>query len=169
MEKRIFLAIVISIGFLFLWGAVAPKLFPELAKKPAPVKTSTAATSTTAKTPAVPAAAASTSVVQAPVSSAPLAASRVQFTTVDAPEYTAVFSNRGAQLVSFRLKAYNGRTDGRALELVKGRAANRTDFPFFIVSSDRATADRLNKALYALTDRTDRGRRTLARGGVPGP
>ena len=36
MEKRIFVAILISIGFLWLWAAVAPKLFPELAKKPEP-------------------------------------------------------------------------------------------------------------------------------------
>jgi YidC/Oxa1 family membrane protein insertase len=165
MEKRIFLAIVISIGFLFLWGAIAPKLFPELAKKPVPPKssTSTAATSTTStttapKTPSAPAA----SVAQtAAAPSAPVAASRVELTTVDAPEYTAVFSNRGAQLVSFKLKAYTGRIDGRELELVKARAANRTDYPFSIVAADRPFADRLNSALYALRDRTDRGHRIL--------
>ena len=34
MEKRIFAAVLISIGFLWLWAAVAPKLFPDLMKKP---------------------------------------------------------------------------------------------------------------------------------------
>ena len=36
MEKRIFLAIVLSIAVLVLWSWLAPMLFPELAKKPAP-------------------------------------------------------------------------------------------------------------------------------------
>src|SRR5947209_17295747 len=45
MEKRIFAAVLISIGLLWLWAALAPKLFPELAKKPAPPKP--AVTSTT--------------------------------------------------------------------------------------------------------------------------
>ena len=34
MEKRIFLAILISLGLLWGWAALAPKLFPELVKKP---------------------------------------------------------------------------------------------------------------------------------------
>ncbi|HEY0789020.1 MAG TPA: membrane protein insertase YidC, partial [Thermoanaerobaculia bacterium] len=36
MEKRLFLAVFLSIAFLFAWGALAPRLFPELARKPAP-------------------------------------------------------------------------------------------------------------------------------------
>ncbi len=59
MEKRIFIAVLISIAFLWLWAAVAPKLFPDLVKpktnvtapKPAPEKTAT-----TASTGTVPAA-----------------------------------------------------------------------------------------------------------------
>src|SRR5437588_12873448 len=51
MEKRIFAAVLISIGLLWLWAAVAPRLFPELAKKPAPPKPAvTATTATTATT-----------------------------------------------------------------------------------------------------------------------
>ena len=34
MEKRIFAAVLISIGLLWLWATVAPKLFPELAESP---------------------------------------------------------------------------------------------------------------------------------------
>jgi len=55
MEKRIFVAVLISIGFLWLWAAVAPKLFPDLMKKPVPEKA--AVTSTTAPAPAAPPAA----------------------------------------------------------------------------------------------------------------
>ncbi len=35
MEKRIFAAVLVSIGLLWLWAALAPKLFPELAAPPA--------------------------------------------------------------------------------------------------------------------------------------
>ena len=38
MEKRIFLAIAISIAVLVGWSWLAPKLFPDLIKKPAPAK-----------------------------------------------------------------------------------------------------------------------------------
>src|ERR1041385_4164902 len=53
MEKRIFAAVLISIGLLWLWAALAPKLFPELTKKVAPPKpavTATTATTSTATT-----------------------------------------------------------------------------------------------------------------------
>ena len=47
MEKRIFLAILISLALLWGWAALAPKLFPELVKRPETAKTSTAPKTTT--------------------------------------------------------------------------------------------------------------------------
>jgi YidC/Oxa1 family membrane protein insertase len=162
MEKRIFIAILISIAFLWLWAAVAPKLFPELVRKPEPAKTSTAtpASSTAAPaktTPAAPIAA----VPPAGTAAAPVVASRVQLTTVDEPDFTAVFSNRGAQLVSFKLKKYQQRHGKGPVELVRGRPASRTDFPFAIETRDANLSRRLNSALYAVTERTDRGARLI--------
>ena len=99
MEKRIFLAVVISIALLALWSAVLPKFFPELAKKPEPTKPPVART-TTAPTPAKPVNPnAPAPVVAPPPAATPVAAAAVQTSTVDTPEFTAVFSNRGAQLV----------------------------------------------------------------------
>src|SRR5438132_10225492 len=100
MENRIFAAVLISIGLLWLWAAVAPKLFPELAKKPAPPKPAvTATTATTAPTttanPAQP------TPSTAPVTTAPVTATAASITTVDTPNFTARFSNRGAEMVSF--------------------------------------------------------------------
>src|SRR5213076_634625 len=103
MEKRIFIAVLISIGFLWLWAYAAPKLFPELAKKPAPVEQK-AKTTTTAATPAP---STTTNVVQAPQPApspavqpatapvtAPVAASRIVQTDVQGDGYVARFSNR---------------------------------------------------------------------------
>lgn len=172
MEKRIFLAVVISIALLGLWSAVLPKFFPELAKKPAPAKVTTSPKApATATTAGGAVAATSTSVVgQQPAPSvtsavapvAPITADRVQTTTVDTPELTAVFSNRGGQLVSFKLKNYKRKDDPKQyVDLVRMREPNRTDFPFMIVGRDGALASRLNAALYSVSDRTDRGVRIL--------
>lgn len=176
MEKRIFVAILLSIAVLVLWSWLAPMLFPELAKKPTPATTTTAAatdttatTTSTSTTTSIGTAATATApavtptLASAPAEPAsPVAATSVQQTVIDTPQYRAVLSNRGAQLVSFVLKTYH-RKDGKANEdLVKQRGANRTDYPFAIEATDRAVMDRLNGALYAVSDVTDpRGQRVV--------
>ncbi|HEV7921393.1 MAG TPA: membrane protein insertase YidC [Thermoanaerobaculia bacterium] len=167
MEKRIFIAVLISLAFLWLWAAVAPKLFPELVKQPpkpaavteqAPAtSTSTAAAATTSSTTTQPPAAPAPAVVPA---AAPIAAAQTIYTLVETPEFVARFSNRGAQLTSFQLKQYREK-DGSPLELVKAREATRDDFPFAIETRDAAVNRKLNGGLYSLTDRTDGGHRVL--------
>lgn len=168
MEKRIFLAILISIGLLWGWAAIAPQLFPELAKKPEPAATATTATPTTsAPAPAAgtdtaaPAGSPSAPTVAAAAATEPVAASRVQFSTVETEDYKAVFSNRGAQLVSFELKGYARKGSDERIDLVKGREAGRTDFPFSIVTSEAAVSNQLNSALYAVSEREEKGARVI--------
>lgn len=171
MEKRIFAAVLISIGFLWLWAAVAPKLFPDLMKKPVTAKeevTSTAAptpTSTTA--PAQPTPPTSTTAtapaILAPVAVpavAPVAASAQTFATVKRDDYVARFSNRGAELVSFQLTHYkakpSSKTDDSKVELVKDREPSRTDFPFAIEATDGNFARAANSALYTVRESDDK-------------
>src|SRR5437899_1345251 len=156
MEKRIFVAVLISIAFLWLWAVVAPKLFPDLVKpktnltqRPAQTQTAKPETQTTAaQTTAVPKPAAP-AVKTAPVPTTPIAASQIQYTTISRPGFIARFSNRGAQLVSFQLTGYKTKA-GTDVELVKARDASRADFPFAVEARDGALAARLNTALYAL-------------------
>jgi YidC/Oxa1 family membrane protein insertase len=159
MEKRIFIAVVVSIAFLWLWAAVAPKVFPNLVKpkttittpKPATTTQTASTTTTTTTTPSSPVAAAQRTPVAPPVPIKPTAAESIEFTTIDAPEYIARFSNRGAVLVSFQLKSYRTKDkDKSPVELVKSRDLSRTDFPFSIEARDPALATRLNTALYSL-------------------
>jgi YidC/Oxa1 family membrane protein insertase len=166
MEKRIFLAVVISIALLGLWSWALPKFFPELAKKPQPAKV---ATTTAPKTPPstdtaaapAPATIPSTSVAAA-APAAPVTAARVQISTIDTAAFTAVFSNRGGQLVSFRLKNYHRKDKPEQdVDLVRTREPNRTDYPFAFDTVDQALDARLNSALYTVTDRSDRGARIL--------
>jgi len=174
MEKRIFIAVVISIAILAMWGAVVPRLFPQFAKKETPaqtqksVKTTPAATTTTtATTTGAPASAGPSSAptpspakAGAPSTIAPVAAAAESQTIVDSNDFTARFTNRGGELVSFRLKHYRAK-DGSPLELVKGRESDRADFPFAIVTRDVKLQQRLNTALYALTDRNEKNGRVL--------
>lgn len=159
MEKRTFIAVLISIALLWGWAAIAPKLFPDLMKKPAPAKPAPAkpAASKSRTTAATSSSAPSSVAVPAPgtILSQPIGATALQETTIDAPEFIARFSNRGAELVSFLPKKYKTNT-GQLVELVKARDPQRSDFPFAIETSNLALSTRLNTALYAVTDRVEK-------------
>ena len=164
MEKRIFAAIVISVALLWIWAAVAPRLFPELARpKPVPATTtSKPATAAVTTRPQLPAANAEkpAAVTQPVAAVAPVAESSVISTIVETPDYIAVFSNRGAQLVSFKLRNYKDKKN-QPVELVKERPPPRADFPFAIEAQNGAVASRLNTALYAVN--VVRGERDVVR------
>lgn len=163
MEKRIFLAVLLSIAVLGLWALVAPKLFPDL-MKPAPQAVAEKPAGPQ-KAPAAPVPARSAGAAIPPatphvVAPQPVSARSLVLTKIDAPNFIATFSNRGAQLISFRLKHYK-MPDGSLVELVKARDPSRTDFPFALEASNAAMTERLDSALYALQDHMENGQRVL--------
>src|SRR5688572_2299872 len=170
MEKRIFAAIAISIAFLWLWAAIAPRIFPELARTEpvpaAPTTTQPPAATTGSVAPPAAVSTAAPSIDRAPAAVAPqemvtpVAAEAVRETVVETDAYIARFTNRGAQLVSFRLRHYKQK-DGSMVELVKSRPPNSTNYPFAIEAQSAALARRLNTALYTIEEKTDRGSRVL--------
>jgi YidC/Oxa1 family membrane protein insertase len=162
MEKRIFLAILISLGLLWGWAALAPKLFPDLVKKPpvvkpadakapAPKAGTTAATATSATTTSPASSPAASTLAGSPGTATPVSAQRVQLTVVETPEYKAVLTNRGAQLISFKLKKYQRKKSTEQEDLVRSREAKRTEYPFTIVPEKPALLG-LNSALYSVSD-----------------
>jgi len=164
MEKRIFLAVALSIAILYLYGAIAPKIFPELAPKKPPVTTTTSTTGTTPKTTTGTTTSATTTAVapaaapQSPATIAPVAtnvvASVLQNTRVETTDFIATFSNRGAQLISFQLKRYEAKGGGH-VELVKRRGPGRSDYPFAIVTTTKPPADELNNGLWSVSESHD--------------
>src|SRR5229473_3327425 len=100
MEKRIFLAVVISIAILATWGIVVPKLFPQFAKQPPPSaqrtvrSAQTATTTTTSPATTTPAPVAEPVVVHL-TTAAPVAATKPEISVVEEPHFIATFSNRG--------------------------------------------------------------------------
>jgi YidC/Oxa1 family membrane protein insertase len=173
MEKRIFIAVLISLVVLWVWAALAPKLFPDLVKpKPPAAETQTARTTTTppattATTASVPATkpppAPKASAVAAPVLP-PISGTALQTTTVETGDYIAVFTNRGGELISFKLKKYKAtptkKGDPTLVELVKQRDPSRTDFPFAIEAADTQLST-ANGALFAVDDQTNGKTRVL--------
>lgn len=167
MEKRLFIAVLISVAFLYIWGKVIPRLFPDLVPAPRP---RTAVSRPTPVKPAINAPATVTSDVPValplPEASAPVVpvpATREQrriITVVDQPEFVARFSNRGAQLVSFQLKKYKDHR-GAPVELVKPRPSDQLDFPFGIQAAGKRVHQEVNGSLYSLTEQRDGAAREL--------
>ena len=163
MEKRIFVAVLISIAMLWLWAAIAPKLFPDLVKprttlnSPAPAVTKSTPpteTATTASSPPVTSPSPKPAPV-APKPMSPVSASAVRYVTINAQHFVARFSNRGAELVSFQLTDYKAKDGKTTVELVKARDASRTDFPFALELRDPRLTTELNGALYAVNERNE--------------
>jgi YidC/Oxa1 family membrane protein insertase len=75
-----------------------------------------------------------------------LAAAGEQAVSVDGPLFTAVFTNRGAGLVSFVLKRYKDDA-GKPMDLVSRSARDSGFYPFFFLGGGEALAV-LNKALF---------------------
>src|SRR5438874_11000037 len=104
MEKRIFLAVLLSIAILAMWGPIMQKFFPELVKKPAVTKPATTTTTTTSSpttsttaapkstSATVPTATTSAAPLPVPISST-IAAEKIEETRIDTSDFTARFSN----------------------------------------------------------------------------
>ncbi len=167
MEKRLFIAVGLSLLFLWIYSLLVPKLFPDLAKKPvAPVTASATDTARATAPPPTTAPAGATSVPATPaavVSAAPAVAAESaqaeQLTTIDSSDVHAVFSNRGAQLVSFRLKSYAEKA-GDSVELVRQESLVGRR-PFFVESSDASFNALANQGLYVVTNNVERGKGSL--------
>ena len=78
---------------------------------------------------------------------------------VETPHIVAVFTNRGARLKSWRLKAYKD-NHGDPLELVATELASTQPLPFSLQVPDPAATGTLNGALYKLQGTVPEGIQT---------
>ncbi|MBW3671737.1 MAG: hypothetical protein KY432_08720, partial [Acidobacteria bacterium] len=124
MEKRLFIAILVSIGFLWAWGMIAPRLFPELAPRK-PVQTEQGRETQTppdpSRIPSGDGASRSATLAddQPPVTPVtkpagyvngglePVRATQQQSVVLENEHIRATFTNEGAVLRSLRLKGYD--------------------------------------------------------------
>jgi len=143
LERRVFLALFLS--FLVYFGYQT--FFPS---KPAPKAATTA--STGASSAGAPAAAGVNAVAASSAGPAPaslLGEQAERDVVVDTPHVTAVFTNRGGRLKSWKLKEYLDR-NGAPLELIDPSLAASHPLPFSLSVPDSATTAALNGGLYAV-------------------
>jgi YidC/Oxa1 family membrane protein insertase len=164
MEKRLFIAILVSIAFLWAWGALAPKMFPQLARQPqerierVPEGAEPAETDAIAEQRAdeleraadrLPRAETATPGARVGEEIEPIEARTHERVVVERSRYSATFTNRGGQLLSFRLKEYLDVGTDRLVELVRERPETEV-YPFAIQSGDAALNSFANDSLYAV-------------------
>jgi len=151
MEKRLLIAIVLSIAVLFTWQLVfvkkqpiAPvrdlpveaRQVPESAPQPVPEALQEQAEELTGQTESLPEAAGE-----------PVSGEQEQKVRIDTPFYQAVWSTKGGVLTSWRLRQHTD-DEGRDLELVSGAARELGRYPFAIRTDDPEFDRMLNDALY---------------------
>ncbi|MEW6365357.1 MAG: membrane protein insertase YidC [Acidobacteriota bacterium] len=143
MEKRAFLAILISFVIIYLFQAYFfPKPAPQTpAQAPAEKAAARPPEKTTA--PAEPQAAHEPA---APPEMPP--ADREFKVRVESRLFKAIFTNRGARLLSFRLKAFKDH-EGKPLELVCSPAAEKDLLPFAVDAGEAALTKEINTAIFS--------------------
>jgi YidC/Oxa1 family membrane protein insertase len=148
MDRRVLLAVFLS--FLVLYGYQA--LFVPIEPAPASEQSASAPAAPQPAAAAPQPAAVSDGSAVAPVAAAPVAAPVVGETAdrairVESDLVTAVFSNRGAVLESWRLSRYRDDAN-QPLELIPPRLQSAQERPFTIVVGDPALDARLRDGVY---------------------
>ena len=158
MEKRVLIAIFLSFLVLYAFQGLfeTPKPKPKATTAAAQGGKSgeLAATSSPATAAAVAsgqsgAAGTGTTEPAAPAAAALVAATKVQDIRVETADVEAVFTNKGGELKSWRLKHYKDR-DGKPLELVVTQLMKSYPYPFSLKVDDPAVTARMNDALYVV-------------------
>jgi YidC/Oxa1 family membrane protein insertase len=148
MEKRLVIAIVLSILILVLWQAFLVKK-PELAPAapsaapiagPGPVPVEKISTAPPEKAPAAPVAAGTTD-LQA------VTAQAEEKGSVETSLYKAEWSSKGGVLTSWKLLKHKNAAK-QDLELVPESAGKVERYPFALWSEDAALADAANAAIF---------------------
>jgi YidC/Oxa1 family membrane protein insertase len=148
MERRFFLAILLS--FVVLYGYQA--LFPPPASKPssgiattpqatAPSSSTTASAPEAAKEPELPASPETTPVA---------GETSEREIVVDTTTVQAVFTNRGGRVLHWRLKAFQD-SHGNPVDLVPSDVPPNEPRPFSLIVDDAALSQRLNASMYRVT------------------
>jgi YidC/Oxa1 family membrane protein insertase len=151
MEKRLVIAIVLSILVLVLWQALLVKK-PESGQRIEPAQTAAtsgpAALEKAAPVPPKEEQAGPTAVPAADLQ--PVASGAEEKVVIDTSLYRAEWSNKGGVLLSWRLKKHKN-DKKEELELVPQKAFETGKFPFALQTEDSAVSDAANAAFYKTT------------------
>jgi len=142
------IAVLASMAIWLGWTLLFPEKPPP--KKPVPQVAESGPAATEPARPAEPAPPLSTTSEVPPAPVIPIAAEREEQVALETAEARAVFTNRGAQLISLVLKRHPG-ADGKPLELVRRRTSGV--YPYALVGRDLAPLP-LDGSLFAVEERS---------------
>jgi YidC/Oxa1 family membrane protein insertase len=146
MERRIFLAISLSILVLYAYQVFLAPPPPKVPGGKAPV---TAATSAPDESPA----GVTTSPPAAPAPQAVVSETSEREITVQTAKVEAVLSNRGGRVLHWRLKGYLD-ADDKPVDLVPSNLPANEAKPFSLQLDDDQITQRVNGAIYEVTDQS---------------
>ena len=149
MEKRVLLAVVLSLAVLYVFQA----LFVRPVPKPpggtntaqAPAAAAPTPTSATASPPPPPEPVAE----PGPAAATLLGDTEEHEVRIENQNVIAVFTNRGARLKSWRLKRYQDQAH-QPFEIVTHDFGDAQPLPFSLAVPDAATTKRINSVLFAV-------------------
>ena len=143
-DKRMIMAVALSIGVLILWRVFLVKESPVPLQKAAPAQAVvTPAPVTPSSRPQSPPAAKRSAPVKLPVQRGTTA----QDLVVEGDVYRVTFSTQGAVVKSWVLKKYRDEK-GAPLDVVDGAACEILGFPMSLSLADSAQSDKVNAALF---------------------
>ncbi len=169
MERRVLLAFFLSFLVLYAYQAVFVPSPPESSPAAAPAPGSTALAlggapardAQTADRTAEPGPPGRSEIATAPAIAPPIVtADAAREIVVDSPAFSAVFTNRGAELVSWKLKNYFYEGTDSPIDLIPQELPEEEPSPFALVFADTAVTAHASEALYRAT----RDGRPLAEG-----
>ena len=150
MERRVFLAIVLSFLVLYFYQTYFVPPPPPKPAASAPQAPASATASGAAKGPASTEAAATTAPAAGPRPQALVTEPSERQVTVDTATVQAVLTNRGGRLVHWRLKQYRD-ASGQPVDLVPAGLPATEQLPFSLRLDQSDLTPRLNDSLYRVT------------------
>jgi YidC/Oxa1 family membrane protein insertase len=144
VESRVWIAIVLSLGLIFVWQELMVRLYPPPKpgqQRPAAAASSAATTANNA-TANAPAAAPSPVVVAPPIAAAlpPAAHSAEKLIEVDTTLYQATFTTHGGRLKSFLLKQYRATAEKNSPLYEMVEASGNNELPLGVTLDENGAA-----------------------------
>lgn len=144
IEKRMLIAIVLTLGLLMLWRAF-------LAPPPPPPLPHAKSVPTAKAGPVGPSPSASATPLPPPRVALPvMGGTKAQDVVVENSLYRITFSTQGAVVKSWVLKKYQD-AQNKPLDVVSRRACAQLGYPMSIILQDAALAAKVNSAVYVVS------------------
>ncbi len=160
MEKRVILAFVLSFAVLYAFRALYSPSPP--AESETSVQTTSTVPTTNGSRGSNPPAE-KTEALSATVGD--VRAEKAEDVEIDTPLYTAIFSNIGGVLTSYKLKAYSD-AEGHPLELIDQTAGAKVGWPLAVTTGDKTLDEELSRAQFVGRKNGDRLSFEMASNGV---